>query len=586
MNRKVSARIVLLVVCTLVLTMLPAIQAGATSFSGKGTKSNPYLVETPEQLQAISENLSAHYKLNNTIDASSLGEFKPIGNLSAPFTGSFTCDVDEDGTPKYAIKNLKLYNHAGERYNHAYGVNNYVDYKKNQSGWETALFGYAKGATFENIAILDADVTNTVLGQNDMNKDFSLNPGQQEEMATGTLLAIGSSVKIENCSATGVMNTKSNNSGGLVGRLTDSSKVSNSYAKVNMTTKGNWYNGAFLGGDDFTTTLTYCFATGDVIGTGYTNRSFMGAVGGRTEYCYGTGRVESGGSDDTPFYYLNKLDPAKVNIKHCVTLSTVTSSDGLATPVVGNDALENYCLEGTFELHFKPTTKDVIDGKIAEINAKIAIITDTAKYVPQEVSAPGTAEETPGDSVAPDVDSNVYTAEKLAEEVSALFEKLPDLNQEEALLGLTLKEKLTNLSDAEYAKLDSRVNDNIVEIYDESADIILLALTEGMEQLPGVSDIGQDNAQSVVELYELYQAVPEDLREYLDAELVAQLETVYPEAKEYVSSGIVIVDVDPAVTTLQRIIVIVLICFNVIGLVGLGVAVTFIIKRVNAIRKK
>ncbi len=587
MKKRVTARIAILIVCTIVLTMLPVVQAGAVSFSGKGTKSNPYLVETPEQLQAISEDLSAHYKLNNTIDASSLGEFKSIGNLSAPFTGSFTCDVDSDGTPKYAIKNLKIYNHAGERYNHAYGTNNYVDYKKNQSGWEAALFGYAKGAAFENIAILDANIVNSVVGQNDMNKDFSLNPGQQEEMATGTLLAIGSSVKIENCSATGVMDSKSNNAGGLVGRLTDSSKVTKSYAKVNMTTKGYWYCGGFLGGDDFTTTITYCFATGDVTGTGYTNRSFMGGVGGRTEYCYGAGKVVSGGSDDTPFYYVNKLDPAKVNIKHCVTLSTVTSSDGLAIPQTGDNTLENYCLEGVYELHFQPTTKAVIEEKISEINEQIAIISDTAKYVPHAVSAPGGAGANPDNNdAASGGESAEYTAEELTNEVAVLYEKLPELTREDALLGMTLKDKLTGLSDAEYAKLEDDVNDDISEIYNKSVDILLLTLTEGMEQLPGKSEINADNAQAVVDLYEIYEALTEELREYLDPELVSRLQEAYPEAKEYVDSSVVVIDVDPAVTTLQRIIVIVLVCFNVMGLVGLGITVAFIIKKINREKKK
>lgn len=48
----------------------------------------------------------------------SIDNFKPIGCLDAPFKDSFTCDTNEDGTPKYVIKNLMMKNNASERYGH------------------------------------------------------------------------------------------------------------------------------------------------------------------------------------------------------------------------------------------------------------------------------------------------------------------------------------------------------------------------------------------------------------------------------------------------------------------------------------
>ena len=57
----------------------------AARYAGRGTKSDPYLIETAEQLQGMNDNLSAHYKLNNTIDLSGL-TFTPIGHEGNPFT--------------------------------------------------------------------------------------------------------------------------------------------------------------------------------------------------------------------------------------------------------------------------------------------------------------------------------------------------------------------------------------------------------------------------------------------------------------------------------------------------------------------
>ena len=93
-----------------VLTILGSINitVSAADYKGKGTKTDPYIVETTEQLDGMRNNLTAHYKLGNTIDMSGVANFKPIGNLAKPFKGSFSCDLDSSGKPKYAIKNLKI----------------------------------------------------------------------------------------------------------------------------------------------------------------------------------------------------------------------------------------------------------------------------------------------------------------------------------------------------------------------------------------------------------------------------------------------------------------------------------------------
>ena len=60
------------------------------SFSGEGsvTVADTYEITTVEQLQAMNQNLSAHYVLKGFIDAGDV-LFTPVGNQTNPFTGSF-----------------------------------------------------------------------------------------------------------------------------------------------------------------------------------------------------------------------------------------------------------------------------------------------------------------------------------------------------------------------------------------------------------------------------------------------------------------------------------------------------------------
>lgn len=88
-----------------------------TFAGGKGTVGNPYIVTTPEQLQAISSYLNSSFKLGNDIDLSGyLSEdgkgyndgmgWDPIGSEEEPFSGTF----DGDG---HTISNLKIDRETG-----------------------------------------------------------------------------------------------------------------------------------------------------------------------------------------------------------------------------------------------------------------------------------------------------------------------------------------------------------------------------------------------------------------------------------------------------------------------------------------
>lgn len=68
---------------TFCLLAAPAAAAG-----GAGTAANPYVIQTPAELQSIQNDLSAHYILGNDIDMTSVENWVPIGSSSAPFFGS------------------------------------------------------------------------------------------------------------------------------------------------------------------------------------------------------------------------------------------------------------------------------------------------------------------------------------------------------------------------------------------------------------------------------------------------------------------------------------------------------------------
>lgn len=136
--------------------------------AGDGTAENPFIISDREGLEAVSDNLSAHYKLGADIDL--LGEaFTPIGTLASPFAGS----LDGDG---HVLRGLKV----------------------SAAGY-AGLFGCSNGATFRNIRIEEAEIESTSNYAGILIGDLN----------DGTILG---------CYVSGVATGK-NHVGGLAGRL-------------------------------------------------------------------------------------------------------------------------------------------------------------------------------------------------------------------------------------------------------------------------------------------------------------------------------------------------------------------------------
>ena len=262
----------------MITVFLPVSYVSAADYTGKGTKKDPYIVTTPEQLDGIRNKMNAHYKLGANIDMKDFGNFVSIGTPANKFTGSFVCDTDKNGVPLYAISNLTIHLNATG----CTRAENYRGFKEDGSmGWTVGLFGTAEGSTFKNIVLLNVDVSSNVQGLYAMNDDWTVNPTAHQ--STGSLLGGGSDIDITGCGVTGKLVSASNAVGGLVGFL-KSGQIKNSYSYVDVTCTGTWGSGGLIGSSSKGVTIDSCFYNGTFSG-GVTH---AGAFAGSLEECEGT----------------------------------------------------------------------------------------------------------------------------------------------------------------------------------------------------------------------------------------------------------------------------------------------------------
>ena len=158
---------------------------------GNGTKDNPFLIYTVEDLQAVKGNLTAHYALANDINASATiawndgAGFIPVGDSNSLFIGSL------DGR-KHTITGL------------------FID---RPSTKYVGLFGYiGSGGSVNNVGLEDVDIIGS--------------------WYVGGLVGHNAG-SVENCYATGRVNGTDWYVGGLVG--TNSGSVKNCYATGSVT---------------------------------------------------------------------------------------------------------------------------------------------------------------------------------------------------------------------------------------------------------------------------------------------------------------------------------------------------------------
>ncbi|HEU5139591.1 MAG TPA: cadherin-like beta sandwich domain-containing protein, partial [Bacillales bacterium] len=212
---------------------------------GSGTSSDPYIIVTPAQLDAVRDYYNDCFRLGTDIDLSGYANWEPI----SPFTGTF----DGNG---HVIRNITI----------------------NHTDFYTGLFGTSSG-TIKNVGIEDADVTgNRYTG------------GLVGKMDSGSVVVRSYVV--------GATITGGNYTGGLVGSM-DGGSITLSYSSA--TVKGNKFVGGLVGnsntlitpaGDILYAKVENSYATGSVEGiSGYVGGLIGRIVGGQVTNSYASGDV-------------------------------------------------------------------------------------------------------------------------------------------------------------------------------------------------------------------------------------------------------------------------------------------------------
>lgn len=170
-----------------ILTSLPlsALQISASPFAGgDGSEGNPYLVATPEALNAVRDNPTAHYLQIADIDMSSWGNWTPINSFRGVYDGQ-----------KQTISNLKIDVHDTSTYATAYG-----------------LFAEASGGKIKNVILKDINYSITKKGSTEY-----VHGGANYSVYVGGIC--GNYGSIENCTVSGsiTVDALSSQVGGICG---------------------------------------------------------------------------------------------------------------------------------------------------------------------------------------------------------------------------------------------------------------------------------------------------------------------------------------------------------------------------------
>jgi len=226
------------------------VEVDLNELSGSGTEQNPYIVTTIDELNAIRQDLTAHYKLNSDLDATATviwdyGKgWQPIGDNDDRFTGVF------DGNGK-TITGL---------------VTNRP--RNNDQG----LFGYIDEAQITDLHLLQAHV----YGYN----------------ATGSLAGRASNSTVSLITVTGSIVGTRDNIGGIIGSEVggELSRLSADVSVIGLSNVGGVF-GHIRG------QVRYSYSQGIVTGTSLNTGGFAGVVGidGEVSDSYSTADVTGDG---------------------------------------------------------------------------------------------------------------------------------------------------------------------------------------------------------------------------------------------------------------------------------------------------
>jgi hypothetical protein len=298
---------------------------------GDGSSSNPHVVTTLHELQAVNSNLSAHYVIGNDINASETemwnngAGFKPIGNYASPFSGDF----DGQG---YSVDGL------------------YIN-RPDTAG--VGLFSHVDSADIKNIGVTNLDIQGDtfvggLVGSNDMgaNIEKSYSSGNVSgDLEVGGLVGSNYGSNIEKSYSSGNV-SGTTDVGGLVGHNRYSSYITKSYSVGSVT--GDRDVGGLVG-DNRDTNITKSYShssvtgdsgvgglVGDNNGSSYITKSY--SVGSVTGTTFGGGLVGENYAQVTDSYWNTETSNKSTSAGFATGLTTAEMTGSAAsTNMVGFD---------------------------------------------------------------------------------------------------------------------------------------------------------------------------------------------------------------------------------------------------------
>lgn len=378
---------------TIILEKMPSFAGG------DGTKENPYQVSTPEQLNAVRNDLDAHYIQMNDIDMSGWGNWESIGNAISIWGGAiggsdYKAPVYTDNyfTGVYDGNNYNISNITLE--------NNKVSVTEDCFG----LFAGLKNATIKNLKLnnilynINKETTDYASYWTNQLCTFSLSVGGiagRCDSSTISNCSVGGRINVINCSdayvggIAGIGDTITNcnssieiyinaikdsrfkkdasiYSGGIVGQTaTINSKISycNSNGNISATAGGFAYCGGISGKHG---NIEHCFNYGDVTGSVINQNGYSGFAG-----ISNVGGIVGATSSDNVSYcvnYGNISSCAKTNNKSTTYLTSYAGGIAGYCGYYGSGSINNcYNLNDSISSYKKDKDDNIIPGTLGRI---------------------------------------------------------------------------------------------------------------------------------------------------------------------------------------------------------------------------
>lgn len=250
----------------LIVFILLSISIGYAQFAGgNGTETDPFLIQSADQLNNIRDHLTSDFKQIADIDLGvapyNQGEgFQPIGYITSsssfsgtPFTGSF----DGNG---FIINNLFI---------------NRPDYSFN------GLFRFTQNAVLKNIRLINCNLTSSyyagcliAIAHYTTVSNCQIIGNVSAGNTDGMLIGRAVYSNVTDCSTRGSLTSICWDSGGLIGNV-DNSTITRCYSGV--TVSGSGWTGGLIGFSTYST-ISCCWTESTVTGTSEEAGGFIGEL--------------------------------------------------------------------------------------------------------------------------------------------------------------------------------------------------------------------------------------------------------------------------------------------------------------------